>query len=192
MRSSTVTTSAASAGLVAAAALLVAAPAVAGDDVRRASGQVVRYPGQQPLADAPRGASARVRSTATTDGRTIVTLHLSGFETSAQYGAHAHVEACGDPAVDPTGLAAKGHFQHVPPSPPQTATSPEVANPQNEIWLDVTTDQSGTGRARAEVSWQFEPARRPKSVIIHEMPTLRTEGRHGVAGKRIACLDVPF
>lgn len=180
----------ATAGLAAATALVVAAPAIA-DSVSRASGDVTRYPGQSPAADAPEGATARVQSVATSDGRTIVTLHVKGFEPLTRYGAHAHTQPCGDPATDPKGLAAGPHFQHdVDPAPP--SVDPAYANPENEIWLDFSTNPAGNGRAKSVVDWQFSPERRAKSVIIHERQTSTETGKHGTAGKRVACLNVPF
>ncbi len=191
MHRTTVTSTVDTAGLCASAALLVAAPALAGSDVSRASGAVTRYPNQMPKADAPQGASARVQSVASADGRTIVTLNVSGFQAFAQYGAHAHTNPCSDPSKNPTGSLAGPHFQNLV-DPIQPSVDPAYANPQNEIWLDVATNRAGEGRAKAVVDWQFAPDRRARSVIIHEQPTSTQPGRHGTAGKRVACLAVPF
>jgi Cu-Zn family superoxide dismutase len=191
MNRSTVTAAAVPVGLAAAAALVLAAPAIA-ENVSRASGELTRYPNQAITGStAPEGATARVQRVGTGDGRTVVTLKVSGMERSAAYGAHAHVAACGEPGTDTAGLAAGPHFQHAQ-DPVTPSTDAAFANPQNEIWLDLTTNHAGNGHATSVVEWQFEPARRPKSVIIHEMHTLTTEGKHGVAGKRVACIDVPF
>ncbi len=120
------------AGLAATAALALAGPALAGAEVSRAVGDLTRYPGQVPVADAPEGATARVHSVATADGKTIGTLHVSGMESLAHYGAHAHANPCGA-----TGGAAAGpHFQHVL-DPVTPSVNPEYANPENEIWLDT-------------------------------------------------------
>jgi Cu-Zn family superoxide dismutase len=164
MNRSTVTASVATAALAGTAALALAAPALA--DVARASGEVTRYPGQSPAADAPAGASARVQSVATGDGKTIVTLHVTGFEGLKQYGAHAHTQPCGA-----TGGAAGPHFQ---------------------LRQDLATDPAGEGRAKAVVDWQFPSDRRAKSVIIHERATSTSPGVAGTAGKRVACLTVAF
>jgi Cu-Zn family superoxide dismutase len=190
MRRTTVTTAATSAGLVAAAALFVAAPAIA-DSVTRVSGEVTSYAEQLPEADAPEGATARVQSVATGDGKTVVTLKVSGFEPFAQYGAHAHTKPCGDPGTDPKGLFAGPHFQHLI-DPVAPSVDPAYANPENEIWLDFATNRAGEGHAKAVVDWQFTPERRAKSVIIHERRTSTEPGKHGMAGKRVACLNVPF
>lgn len=179
-----ITAAAATAGLAAVAALGVAVPALA--EVARASGEVTRYPGQSPLADAPEGATARVQSVETGDGRTIVTLHVRGFEGLKQYGAHAHTAPCGA-----TGGAAGPHFQLVT-DPRSPSVDPAYANPENEIWLDFATNPAGNGHAKAVVDWQFPSDRRAQSVIIHERATSTAAGSAGVAGKRVACITVPF
>jgi len=181
---STVRTIVVSAGLVGAAAFVVAAPSLAGSVL--ASGEVVRYPGQAPIADAPVGATARVHSVETGSDRTIVTLHVTGMHPFARYGAHAHVKACGA-----TGAAAGPHWQY-DRDPVSPSVDPAYANPDNEIWLDLTTNHAGAGHAKAVVDWQFPSDRRPRSVIIHEQHTATGAGIAGMAGKRVACLDVAF
>ena len=170
---------AASAVLCGLAALGLAAPAVAGSGARVAD-SLTRYSTVQ----APQGATAKVHSVETGSGRTIVTLHVRGLLPHTPYGAHAHVNACD--ALDPT--KAGPHYQDVKGDP----TSPEFANPHNEIWLDITTDASGNGHAKAVVDWQFAPDRRAKSVILHERHTSTGAGEAGTAGARVACLTVPF
>lgn len=195
MHRRTARTAAASTGVAAAAVLALAAPALAGADVVRAVGDVFRYnltASPAPLATVPEGASAHVHSVATPDGRTIVTLHVKGFAPSTAYGAHAHVKPCGAPATDPAGTSAGGHYQHVPATLELPATHPAIGNPQNEVWLDLTTDAAGQGHAKAVVDWQFRPEPGGRSVIIHERHTSTADGSHGVAGKRVACLDVDF
>jgi Cu-Zn family superoxide dismutase len=195
MHRRTARTAVASTGVAAAAVLALAAPVLAGADVVRAVGEVFRYnltASPAPLATVPEGATAHVHSVATPDGRTIVTLHVQGFAPSTEYGAHAHVKPCGDPATDPTGAAAGGHYGHVPASPGMPATHPAIGNPQNEVWLDFTTNAAGQAHAKAVVDWQFRPEAAGRSVIIHERHTSTADGSHGVAGKRVACLDVDF
>jgi Cu-Zn family superoxide dismutase len=196
MHRRTALTAVASTGVAAAAVLALAAPALAGADVVRAVGDVFRYTHAAapvpPQATVPEGATARVHSVATPDGRTIVTLHVKGFAPSTEYGAHAHVNRCGDPTKDPAGMAAGGHYAHVPANAEMPPTHPAIANPQNEVWLDLTTNAAGTGHAKAVVDWQFRPQPTGRSVIIHERHTSTADGSHGVAGKRVACLDVDF
>lgn len=119
-------------------------------------------------------------------GRTTVLLAVRGVEPNRQYGAHAHAEPCG-----PTGDAAGPHFQNVV-DPVQPSVDPQYANPDNEIWLDLTTDASGSGSAEASVNWEFPVDRRARSVILHAMPTATDPGRAGSAGARAACISVDF
>ena len=100
------------------------------------------------------------------------------------------VNACGA-----TGDAAGPHFQNqVDPAagPGKPSTDPTYANPQNEIWLDLTTDAQGNGTATSTNEWVFPADRRAQSVIIHEMATMTAPGKAGTAGKRPACMTVPF
>ena len=169
---------AASAVLCGLAALGIAAPAVAGSGAHVA-GEPVVYDARL----TPDGATAKVHSVETGSGRTIVTLHVTGLQPNRQYGAHAHVAQCGA-----TGGAAGPHFQFTE----GPATDPAFANPENEIWLDLTTDAAGNGRAKSAVDRPFPSDRRPKSVIIHERHTSTGADTAGTAGARVACLTVPF
>lgn len=159
------------------AGLALAAPAVAGLGAHVA-GDLTVY-----TALAPAGATAKVHSVETGDGRTLVTLHVRGLQPHTEYGAHAHVYPCGM-----TGAAAGPHFQYRQGG----LTDPAFANPQNEIWLDLTTNAAGNGHAKAVVDWQFTATRRAQSVIIHERHTSTGTGVAGTAGQRVACLSVPF
>jgi Cu-Zn family superoxide dismutase len=180
MLRTTVRTSLVSAGLAGLAGLALAVPAEAGPGPHVA-GALISY-----SSTVPEDARARVHSVETGDGRTIVTLHVKGLRPSTEYGAHAHVHPCGS-----TGAAAGPHFQHVV-DPVTPSTDPTYANPDNEIWLDLTTDASGNGHAKAVVDWQFSSERRARSVIIHQEHTATGPGNAGVAGARLACRSVPF
>lgn len=166
--------------------VFAASPSLAGADRVRAEGPLIRY-GTGELV--PAGATARVQAVYNAAGDTIVTLHVRGLLPNHEYGAHAHKLACG--ATDP--LAAGGHFQNVEPP---AGTSPSLAlyaNPGNEIWLDLTTDEDGNGVAQTKVAWQFSPGRRAGSVMIHAEHTHDgTTGPAGTAGARLACLTVAF
>jgi Cu-Zn family superoxide dismutase len=115
----------------------------------------------------PAGAQALVHSVETGSGKTIVTLHVYGFLPNRDYGAHAHVNAC---SADPNG--AGGHFQHIPGA----ANDPTYANPDNEIWLDFTTNASGNAEATSIEAWTFSSDRRPHSVVIHDEHTMTGPG----------------
>jgi Cu-Zn family superoxide dismutase len=131
---------------------------------------------------APVGSEASVLSWAGPDGGTVVLLRTEGLLPNRAYGAHAHTKPCGPAAAD-----SGPHFQHVPGDP----TDPAFANPDNEIWLDFTTDAHGSGLAAAHVDWTFTD-RRPASVVIHAEHTHTDPGHAGTAGARLACLTVPF
>lgn len=165
---------------VAATALFAASPAIAGAERVRTGGELVRY-----SASVPEGARARVDAVYTSAGDSIITLHVWGMAPNTPYGAHAHVSPCG--TTD--GAAAGPHFQNVP-DPVAPSTDPAYANPANEIWLDLTTDDEGNGVAQTKVPWQFAPGRRAQSVIIHVEHTHTGSTDSGVAGARLACLSV--
>jgi Cu-Zn family superoxide dismutase len=172
------------AGLATCQALLLAGattgPALAGERVR-AGGELVRYD----TTLIPAGATARVQEVRTSSGSTVVTLHVRGLLPDHQYGAHAHVNACGS-----TGSAAGPHYQDQL-APAGQGTNPLWANDGNEVWLDLTTDDDGNGSAQALVRWQFRSGG-ANSVILHAMHTSTQPGAAGTAGPRLACLTVPF
>jgi len=135
-------------------------------------------------AAAPAGAELIVTSTAT-DGGTRIELTVDGLAPNRAFGAHAHVNPCGE-----TGDAAGPHFQNVQ-DPVSPSVDPKYANPQNEIWLDLRTDGEGAGSTIVEVPFDFA-GRGPASVVLHEKPTATAAGEAGTAGGRLACLTVPF
>jgi len=133
----------------------------------------------------PVGSRGAVSAT-TGDAGTTVTLAVRGLMPDRDYGAHVHTQPCG-----PTGDLAGPHFQHEA-DPVQPSVDPAFANPDNEIWLDLTTDASGAGTSTAAVPWAFDRDRRAQSVIIHAMPTATGPGEAGTAGARAACISVEF
>jgi Cu-Zn family superoxide dismutase len=163
--------------LAAAGAVVLTAPALAGGaDVARAGVISVYDPAQFPST-----ATARVHSTSTPSGRTVVTLTVTGLDANRTYGAHAHAAPC-------SSLAGAGpHWQRVK-DPVKPSVNPAYANPSNEIWLDVTTNAAGNASAQAVQDFAFSPDDRPASVIIHAQPT----AANGTAGARLACLTVEF
>ena len=158
-----------------------AAPAQAAAERVRAEGPLISYD----AALVPAGATARVQEIRTASGSTIVTLHVRGLLPDREYGAHAHVNACGS-----TGAAAGPHYQDVT-APAGQATDPAYANPSNEVWLDLTTDSEGNGSAQSLVEWQFRQGG-AGSVILHAHHTATEPGSAGTAGSRLGCLSVPF
>lgn len=133
----------------------------------------------------PAGATASVTAMES-DGSTTVTLEVSGLQPDRAYGAHAHAKPCG-----PTGADAGPHYQHEQ-DPETPSVDPAFANPENEIWLDFSTDAQGGATTTSTVGWTFPQDRRAGSVIIHEMPTKTAAGEAGVAGDRVACIAVDF
>jgi Cu-Zn family superoxide dismutase len=160
---------------------LVTVFAEAGADRIRAEGELVSYD----PALVPEGAWARVQEVRTPKEMTVVTLHVRGLRPNTSYGAHAHVGACGS-----TGAAAGPHYPDVV-APAGHATDPAYANPGNEVWLDLTTDDEGNGSAQTRVAWWFRSGG-ANSVILHVEHTHTEPGAAGTAGRRLGCLTVAF
>ncbi|MGH3825362.1 MAG: superoxide dismutase [Pseudonocardiaceae bacterium] len=136
---------------------------------------------------APTG--AQLSATMTPSGEsTIAELTVSGMVPNRSYAVHAHTAACN---VNPA--SAGPHYQNEvdPAATTQNpSTNPEYANPQNETWLDLRTDASGSGSDRRTVPFVFTD-RGPASIVIHEaMQTATHPGHAGEAGARIACLTL--
>lgn len=116
---------------------------------------------------------------------TFVFLALRGVQPDHHFGIHVHTKPCGT-RPDSSGP----HYQNMK-DPKQPSTNPKYANPRNEMWLDLTTNSSGDGRAKSLVKWHFR-AGEARSVVIHEHGTATQSGRAGMAGNRVACINVPF
>lgn len=114
--------------------------------------------------------------------RTTTVLVVRGLLPGRTYGAHIHVSPCG---AAPT--AAGPHYQQVP-DPVQPSVDPAYANPENEIWLDFKTDQTGTAVMTSVNRWQYRTA--PGAVVIHADATQTGPGNAGMAGARVACLTL--
>ena len=168
--------------LAAGGSVLLTAPALAGGADVAHGDDVVRYD----TFAFPTSATAKVHSTSTPGGRTTVTLTVTGLRPGVTYGAHAHTGECGT-----AGAHAGPHWQLVA-DPVKPSVDPAYANPQNEVWLDVTTDETGAGTAVARQEFAFPPAGRPRSVIIHAEATKTGPGVAGTAGPRLACVPVGF
>ena len=147
------------------------------------------------LTQVPVGARVVVRAVPTGSHKTVVTLHAWGLLPDETYGAHAHYRPCGA-----TGAAAGAHYQNaqdpaVGGSETTASVDSSYANPGNEVWLDLVTNEDGNGRAQTVVDWAFRPTATgaPRSVILHLNPT-STGGSvpPGNAGARLACVTVPF
>jgi superoxide dismutase, Cu-Zn family len=133
----------------------------------------------------PAGARVAVQSRSG-EGTTTVMLAVRNLAPNRLYGAHVHSASCGERSED-----AGPHFQYSV-DPVQPSVDPTYANPQNEIWLDFTTDQIGAGSAESTVAWAFPANRRPGSVVVHAVQTSTEPGEAGTAGERVACISVDF
>jgi Cu-Zn family superoxide dismutase len=134
-------------------------------------------------------AGARLAVTMTPSGKsTTAELTVSGLLPNRGYAVHAHTGNCG-----PDPDAAGPHYQNqVDPAATFEAPSrnPEYANPRNEIWLDVRTDATGSGKSRVTVPFVLTD-RGPGSIVVHEATETATgPGKAGEAGARIACVTL--
>jgi superoxide dismutase, Cu-Zn family len=128
--------------------------------------------------------------------QTYVFLKVKELPPGRTFGAHVHKLSCAD---------NKGgtHYQNVPS--PTTPTDPAYANATNEIWLDFTTggqpegtvlgddsdsdSESDVGRAKIKSKAAFRVRTgQAKAIVIHTNAT----GVGGVAGTKLACVDMPF
>ncbi|MFC3998357.1 superoxide dismutase family protein [Nocardiopsis sediminis] len=133
----------------------------------------------------PEGSTIDVRVVANVAGGTDFSIRLDGLEPDRDYGAHVHTDPCG-PDPDDSGP----HYQNRE-DPEQPSTSPRFANPENEVWLDFTTDSDGAGGAQAGVTWQPREGE-ANSVVVHEHHTHTGPDDSGTAGDRLACVNVPL
>lgn len=105
--------------------------------------------------------AGRAQMDRTADGKTIVTVHVTGLAPYTAYGAHVHQQACGIGDAD-------GHYKFDPAGP---------AAPPNEIWPGFTTDAAGVGNGKALVEGTAGPT--AVSMVIH-----------APGGAKIACADL--
>jgi Cu-Zn family superoxide dismutase len=138
------------------------------------------------LAIAPTGGELRATLTPAEGGLTVE-LAAQRLLPNRGYGAHVHTKPCGR-----TGVVAGPHYQHTP-DPAASASPPSVdpsyANPDNEVWLDFTTDAAGAARSTASHRWTFTTE--PRSIVLHAERTKTATGQAGTAGARVACLTLP-
>ena len=136
----------------------------------------------------PEGATADVQ-VRTGEDATQVEVTVTGLEADRDFGAHVHTEPCGD---DPDESGP--HYQdELDPEADEDNPSvdPEYANPDNEVWLDFTTDGGGNGDASATVPWEFRDGE-AQSLVLHEEHTATEHGEAGQAGDRLGCVTVEF
>ncbi|MFD4674033.1 superoxide dismutase family protein [Lentzea sp. NPDC058450] len=153
----------------------VAAPAATGDQPKGITYDVARIPVGAKLST---GSSVA-------NGQTSVELTVSGLLPNTQYGAHVHTKPCGAKGAD-----AGPHYQNEK-DPVSPSVDSKYANAENEIWLDFTTDASGTATGKAGVKWEFRKGE-ANSVIVHATHSSTEHGKAGTAGDRLACLTAGF
>jgi len=105
--------------------------------------------------------SGRAQMIRTADGKTIVSVHVTGLAPNTQYGSHVHQLPCGVSDAD-------GHYKNDPAGP---------AAPPNEIWPGFTTNADGIGNGNATVDWIAGAS--AVSVVVH-----------APGGAKIACADL--
>lgn len=151
-------------------AVLGAAGAVWAGSNGRSVGPDEVYGAPNPLA----GARAAVHVAATGKGTSHVTLHVWDVDGARgrTFGAHVHEAPCGE-----LPGSSGGHYQHA---------GAVGTLEQREVWLDVTINAAGHGRAKATRPWVIDQSA-PRSVVIHELPTVAATG---AAGPRLACIDL--
>lgn len=108
-------------------------------------------------------------------GRTRSSLVVEGFLPGRTYGAHLHTQPCGAQPDD-----SGPHYQN----------KPGKATAKNEIWLDFTTDGTGSANASARNPWLLASDRMPRSLVIHAERTKVKKPERGEAGPRVACLTL--
>ncbi|WP_155370811.1 superoxide dismutase family protein [Catellatospora vulcania] len=136
----------------------------------------------------PAGATVRL-ALADTDTTPKVTLWLTGLNPDHTYGAHLHQRPCG-----PDGAAAGPHYQHTADpaaTPEKPSADPAYANATNEVWLDFTTGPDGSAQSSATHQWPFNEQNPPRSLILHAEATQTAAGHAGMAGARLACVNLP-
>lgn len=150
-----------------------------GDAFTSSSGAWVVFdvPDAGPLA---MGIMGSAEAFALDGGKTKVVLTVSGLMPNTEYGAHVHKLACAD-------MMAGGHYQNMPPTPDAAATDPMFGNATNEIWLDFKTDLGGKAIKETTVDFRVRTGE-AKAIVVHKMTT----GPGGLAGPKLACLNIAF
>jgi Cu-Zn family superoxide dismutase len=164
----------ASLGLVTATVIAgaVSAAGAGADWTSLGTGPDYRYPSTNGSANPFSEADATVSARAVGGTGLQVALDVSGVAAAGQrFGAHVHENPCGS-----TGGDAGGHYKNV---------DALGSLRHQEIWLDFTVDESGSGGAVATRDWTLSGAR---SVVLH----LLTTANDGTAGDRLACINVNF
>ncbi|MDV6011404.1 superoxide dismutase [Haloechinothrix sp. LS1_15] len=138
---------------------------------------------------APPGATLRIESQSSAAG-THIEFFAEGLMPDRGYAAHAHTEPCG---TDPSDPGPRFQDERDPSvAEGEDSTDPDYGNPENEIWLDFTTDGDGDAERIVQVPVGLvEHA--PRSIVLHEAEeTATAPGEAGQAGERVACLTISY
>ncbi len=136
----------------------------------------------------PEGATIDVTVTEESEG-SAYTVAVTGLEADRDFGAHLHTDPCG---ADPADSGPHYQDEADPEADADTpSANPEYANPENEVWLDFTTDSEGNAAQQAKVDWLPREGE-ANSIVLHEEHTAEEEGEAGQAGDRLACVNVPL
>jgi Cu-Zn family superoxide dismutase len=103
-------------------------------------------------------------------GRTTSDLFIRKAPPNKNWGAIAHVDPCN---INQGGARYRNN--------PQGGS-----NPQNEIWLDIKTNNKGQGSSRSVVNFVVRPDG-ANSLVLYQNPAAS-----GNVGNRIACLNFPW
>lgn len=131
----------------------------------------------------PDGATIELQHAAERGDGTEFALTVTGLRSDRDYGAHVHTKPCGAKPDD-----SGPHYQHKP-DPEQPSSNPEYANDDNEVWLDFRTSAEGDATADTDVDWVPRKGE-ANSVVLHAEHTRTDAGHAGMAGDRLACIDV--
>lgn len=105
--------------------------------------------------------SGHAQMVRTADGKTIVSVHVTGLLGNVAYPSHVHKAACAAGDAD-------GHYKFDPSGP---------ADSNNEIWMSFTSDADGVGQGRAMADRTAGPT--AVSVVVH-----------APGGAKIGCADL--
>ncbi|MEV2278450.1 superoxide dismutase family protein [Nocardiopsis sp. NPDC049922] len=136
----------------------------------------------------PEGATSDIQ-VRVENGETYVQFTGTGLEADRDFGAHVHTQPCGEDPAD-----AGPHYQdEADPAAGggEPSTDPAYANPENEVWLDFTSDEDGNGFAATTVPWEFRDGE-ANAFVLHDHHTMTEPGEAGTAGDRLACVTVEF
>jgi Cu-Zn family superoxide dismutase len=136
---------------------------------------------------APIGAAMTATIIPTSEGSTAQ-LTVLGLLPDRGYTVYAYDKACGA-----TPGAAGARFQeHLDPAATSAtpSTDPRYVNPYNEIWLDVQTDDAGTGTSATTIPFVLTD-RVPHSIVVHNgMHIPKGPSQAADIGAPIACLTL--